>query len=336
MAYILEIDRRRELIATLQLDDTILSNQNEQENEEEETKFNPFQHRDFIIVILEWCCPEALSKLYQCNKFVRSIIAEQKDYIVKIENYKYQSVCSKYETLLKAYKAREDVLLSAHLGIKKAIEREEENQTENYNQFNNLTLASSYLGYRANKARYAFGGVMPETVQEGQGSLNETAPSARNPKPVFNLETNQMERNNTRRSEEDSPLDDTFERQKLANLRALYQHQRRIEEELPTLKERVRRQKKIRKPEKLKKYKSEVDLENNFMRMQQKRHQLIEQRQSELNQKSLRLLKAHEVDLQGIQCMSIMDNKNSSMTDVIDAFCSYKMMRFQKRLENFV
>ena len=41
----MEIDRRRELLAELNLDDSMLSNN---ESEEEEEKFNPFAHKGML------------------------------------------------------------------------------------------------------------------------------------------------------------------------------------------------------------------------------------------------------------------------------------------------
>lgn len=50
----------------------------------------------------------------------------------------------------------------------------------------------------------------------------------------------------------------------------------------------------------------------------------------------MELIKAHEVDIRGIECLNIMDDRESSVTDVIDAFCSYKTFRYKKRIQNFV
>lgn len=92
MAYILEIDRRRELIAALRLDDSLLDRPEETQNETQDVKFNPFHSNDFIIIILEWCPPETLAKLNRTNKYIRSIISENAQYLIQISEFKYKTV----------------------------------------------------------------------------------------------------------------------------------------------------------------------------------------------------------------------------------------------------
>lgn len=117
--------------------------------------------------------------------------------------------------------------------------------------------------------------------------------------------------------EKEPELDDVFERRKLASLHSLMEHQKRIERELPVYAERNKEGNKLKKHIN---YEDESDLERHFELMQKKREMEIIKRKRDL-------IKAHEVEIMSIQCMDIFDDKESSVTEVIDAFCSYKMFR---------
>jgi len=232
MSYILEIDRRRELIAALQIDPAMLGEE-DQEEKEEEDRFNPFHHKDFIIMILEWAPPDVLHKLYRANKYIREVIQESKNYVLLIAEFKYQTVCNKYEHLLKAYKAREDALHSFHMGISKAIKEEEEKRDTMLNKINNLGLSNNYLGYKLSKARAGF-------IND---SINEEA-KIPEPVPVYNIDdpSIKFEEHKSKelkeKAEPEPDLDDEFERKKLASLQDLYAYQKKIELSMPLYQER--------------------------------------------------------------------------------------------------
>ena len=297
----MEVDRRRELLAELELDDTFLSRQ--ENEEEEETKFNPFQSRDFIIIILELCPPESLSKLYRTNKYIRSIIAENPKYLQTISEYKYHVVSVKYENLLKAYKAREDVLLSLHTGISKAIKEEEDYKSSLLDSIQDFSMTNSYLGYRNHKMKQSF--FKPHA--QPRATIGNAV------KPTYDIDQihQKPEEVKTAIAQEKEPyLDDLYERQKLASLQSLIEHQKKIERDLPLWSERKTTKHGLRKSCN---YEDETDFELQFKKMKIKKEE-------EINKRKIDLLKAHEVDIKGIECLSIFDDKESTVTDVIDAF----------------
>jgi hypothetical protein len=278
MAYILEIDRRRELIAALRLDDSMLDRSGEIQNETQDVKFNPFHSNDFIIIILEWCPPETLSKLYRTNKYIRSIIAENSQYLIQISEFKYRTVRLRYENLMKAHKAIIFMTPQRSSRISKAIREEDDSTSDVMNRINNLSMANNYMGYRANKYQSVLN--IPETAQtENIGRILKPAYD------IDNLDKTPSLRNNSEEDKEPD-LDDLFERRKLESLKALHhnitQHQMRVKKELPVLNERQSKKKKFKKSSS---FKSELDLELNFKDMQTKRQSMIDQRQDELNRK---------------------------------------------------
>lgn len=297
----MEVDRRRELLAELELDDTFLTRQESQK--EEEVMFNPFQSRDFIIIILELCPPESLSKLYRTNKYIRSIIAENPKYLQTISEYKYHVVSIKYENLLKAYKAREDVLLSLHTGISKAIKEEEDYKNSMFDSIQDFSMTNSYLGYRNHKLKQSF--FMPHV--QPKATIGTAV------KPSYDLDQIHQKPEETKSpiaQEKEPYLDDLYERQKLASLQSLIEHQKKIERDLPLWSERKTSKHGLRKSSH---YTDDTDFELQFRKMKIKKEE-------EINKRKIDLLKAHEVDIKGIECLSIFDDKESTVTDVIDAF----------------
>lgn len=222
---------------------------------------------------------------------------------------------------MKAYKAREDTLLSVHLGISKAIREEDDNTADVMNRINNLSMANNYIGYRANKYQTVLN-IPKNAHSENIGRIL---------KPTFdidNLEEHPAVRNKNEEDKE-ADLDDLFERRKLESLKALQtpmskscitldnihhsitQHQMRVKREMPVLNERQSKKKKVKKPNPLK---SELDLELHFKDMQAKRQLMIDRRQDELHRESLELIKAHEVDIRGIECLgNIKDNHKNGL-----------------------
>ena len=59
-----------------------------------------------------------------------------------------------------------------------------------------------------------------------------------------------------------------------------------------------------------------------------------EERTLALLKRKYELIKAHEVDIQGIECLNVFDDKDSTITDVFDVFCSYKLLRYKKQIHN--
>jgi hypothetical protein len=148
----------------------MLDGPDENQDQTQDVRFNPFHSRDFIIVILEWCPPETLSKLNRSNTYIRGIIAEKSNYLIQISEFKYKTVCGKYENFMKAYKAREDTLLSIHLGFNKFIQDEDESTDEVMSRINTSYMTNNYMGYRANKTRDALNIPKP-AITESIGSL---------------------------------------------------------------------------------------------------------------------------------------------------------------------
>lgn len=224
----MEVDRRRELLASIDFVDNIFMNQ-EEEPEEIEEKFNPFLHRDFIIIILEFCTPDSLSKLNRINKDIRSIISENQKYLTTIAEFKYRVVSYKYEKLMQAYKVREDVLLSLHSGISKAINEEEENQNSLRDAVNELYLKGQFIGQKRTPISASI--FLPNSQKYGKFGNTLTTPSPQMPSKV-------LEEEKITAVPKEPELDDIFERQKLANLERLREHQEKIEKELPLYYER--------------------------------------------------------------------------------------------------
>ncbi|CAI2372048.1 unnamed protein product [Moneuplotes crassus] len=341
MSYILEIDRRRELIAALQIDPNMLNdidrdNNNGDNDSSLDYNFNPFDNKDFILMILEFCSPEVLHKLYRASKYIRKVIASNKDYLIAISEYKYTVVSSKFEYLIKAYKAREDSILAFQMGVNKAIHQEDEDEEHNAS-LGTLSMGSNYINYKLNKAKslYAFPIVRPNTASHQN---QEETKLPRQDVPTQSFQNNSNSRNSPRSSQnrqlsQEEYLDDVFERQKLASLQNLMEIQKKAEQEFPVYSERQR--KKSRRVKRKKSLNAD-SLEREYQIIQYKRQRLINKRKEELNQKSLDLIKAHEVDIRGIDFMRICDDKDTSIPEVIDAFYSYKKIRYQKRFQNMV
>mmetsp|Transcript_31875 Transcript_31875/g.28224 ORF Transcript_31875/g.28224 Transcript_31875/m.28224 type:complete len:258 (-) Transcript_31875:25-798(-) len=209
------------------------------------------------------------------------------------------------------------------MGVSKAIKDEEERSEALMHKINNLGLVNNYMGYKLHKARADF-----IRNQKQQNTLPE-------PKPLIDIEeeTKNFGGKTKVNTDREPDLDDYFERQKLASLKSLLDHQQRAEKDFPLYAER---QNKKTKKHKKKPLDSEQQLERQFQRMQDRRKQLIINREEELNQRSLDLIRAHEVDIRGIECLSILGDKESSVGESIDAFCSYKMVRYQKKIQNFL
>lgn len=309
----LEIDRRRELLADLNLDDNMLNRPEESVEEQEDEEMNPFQNRDLIIVILELCPAETLNKLYRSNKYIRSIISENEQYLTVISEHKYQVVWGKYENLIKAYKAREDVILSLHSGISKVVQKEEQMQKEMLDSLTDMQINRSLMELKKTSRMMLIPGSNLQTIA---GAVVESCEL-----PQQNLEEPAVQI-----KEEIVPdLDDSFERQKLASLQSLIEHQKKIERDLPVYTERNAGKFRANK---FKSYDDEVDLEQQFKQRQRKRL-------SEVQKRRIELLKVHEVDLRGIQWLSVCDDDQSTPFDVFDAFFSYKMVRTKKKFENY-
>lgn len=70
-----------------------------------------------------------------------------------------------------------------------------------------------------------------------------------------------------------------------------------------------------------------ANLSSNLNKMQEERMMKIQERK-------MSLIKAHEVDIKGIECLNVFDDKESTVGDVFDAFWSYKKSRCKKQIEN--
>lgn len=199
---------------------------------------------------------------------------------------------------MQAYKAREDILLSLHTGISKVIQEEEDRSSNLYNSLNSCFMSTSFLGYKRNMTlQKLFSGSRSKLQTPRLSTPNEPKIATSNDDITV--------------IPKEPEMDDLFERQKLASLQTLIEHQKKIEKELPIYYERRLTKNKKRKP-------ASVNLDENSFERQFKLRQ--ERRQEEINKRKLDLIKAHEVDIRGIEFMSICDNKESTVTDVIDAF----------------
>ena len=309
----MEVDRRRALLAELNLDDSMLTQRDEEEEKEE--KFNPFDSRDFIIIILEFCPSETLSKLYRINKYMRQIISEFQNYVAMISEHKYKVVCLKYENLMRAYKVREDMILTSYAGIGRAIDEEKKNRDELYDSINDL--AFSNFEYNTHRNRNKF--LIPRTGRDH--SIGNIVNNAIN---IDHIGPNTTTSFQEKFKEPD--LDDIFERQKLDALQRIVEHQKKMENDFPTLNERQNGQNSFTNL-------NVAEAEDQFQQQLERRKK---RKSDQINQHKMELIKAHEVEIKSIECLSIFEDRESSLGDVINAFCSYKMSRYKKQIHNII
>ena len=309
----MEVDRRRALLAELNLDDSMLTHRDEENEKDEE--FNPFHSRDFIIIILELCPPETLSKLYRANKYIRQIISENQKYVALISEHKYKVVWLRYENLLRAYKVREDMILTNYTGIGKAIQEEKKHREELYESINDLSFSN--FEYSTNRNRHRF--LIPRTGRDH--SIGNIVNNALN---IDQLQRNAATPRHERIKEPD--LDDIFERQKLEALQGIIEHQKKMEIEHPTFNERQHGINSFTNV-------NITDVEDQFQQQLERRKK---RKHEQINQHKMELIKAHEVEIKSIECLSIFEDKESSLGDVINAFCSYKLSRWKKQIQNIV